>query len=572
MRTFTRAIIFFIILLVTTMSASAQSQPQDAKEPTGSITGRITVGGKAAQGVIVTLTQSDADQMKTMAGLFGQKSTAKTTTDEEGRYRFSNIAAGRYSLNPFAPALVAPIEPGAGWPPGRIVNVGDGEAVEKVDFALTRGGVITGRITDAQGRPVVGQIVMLSPTDENAKSPQAIDPFAGSPLGKSMYMTDDRGIYRVYGMAAGRYLVSFGIANAGGVTLSLKRSYHAQTFHPGVTDKAKATIVEVKEGGEATGVDIRLGLPSQTYKASGRVVDAATGKPAGNAVVNYGAVGNELKIIMPHGLGALANSRGEFQLDSIAQGRYYAFASFDEGSESYSDSTPFEITSGDVTGLVVKVHRGLTVSGIISIEGTDDPATLASLTQIQVNAYVTGPDATAPRNFTARVAADGAFSITGLQPGMLHIYINRFFVPTKLAVLRIERNGIRQQGGLQINAGESLADVRIVLANANCALRGQIKVTGDASLEDAILEVAAHRTGEDNLMSTETSEVDQNGRFAFKDLLPGDYEITVYSLKPGNAQGKDKPVLARQNVTVMNDTEANVTLTVDLGGKKDKGQ
>lgn len=572
MRVLMRAAAIALILFAAALSASARFQSQEGKEPTGSITGHVTIGGKGMQGVIVMLTRNDANAMRTMAGVFGQKSTVKATTDEEGRYQFSNIAAGRYSINPFAPIFVIPSEPGAGWPPGKIVNIADGETIEKMDFALTRGGVITGRITDAQGRPVVGQIVTLTPAEDANKKPQSADPFMGTALGNPMYKTDDRGIYRIYGLSAGSYLVSVSPSNTGGVQLNLKRSYHAQTFHPGVTDKTKASIVEVKEGNEANGIDIKLGLPAQTYKASGRIVDAVTGKPIANAVANYGVATGEAKIVMPRGLGTLANSKGEFQINQIAQGRYHAFVSFDEGSDSYSDSTPFEISNGDVTGIVIKAHRGLSVSGIVSIEGTTDPSTLASLTQIQLNGYITGPDAVAPKDITARIAADGTFRMTGLRPGTLHIYINRFFVPTKLAVVRLERGGIRQPAsGLQINPGESPADVRIVLADANAVLRGQIRVAGEGSLEDASLEVALYRAGNEGQFPNDTAEIDAAGRFVFENLLPDQYEIRVnVATSPG--PGKEKTTLLKQTVSVTNEVEANVTLTVDLGDKKDKKQ
>ena len=563
MQVLKRAMLFALILLVAVTAARAQSQPQETKEPTASITGRVTVGGKAAQGVIVTIMRADSGATSTAVGILGHKSAAKTTTDEEGNYRFANLAAGRYLINPFAPALVIPSQ---GWPPGKPINIGDGEAVTKTDFALTRGGVVTGRVIDAQGRPVVGQIITLTPAEEGDKKPQQFDPLAATPFGKSMYMTDDRGIYRLYGLNAGRYLVSLSASNAGGINLNLKRSYQAQTFHPGVTDKSKAAIVEIKEGGEATGVDIRLGLPSQTYKASGRIVDAATGKPISTIVANYGAVQAETKMIMPRGLGAVANSKGEFRFDSIVPGRYHAFASFDQESESYSDSTPFEISNGDVTGLVIKVHRGLSVSGIVTVEGTDDPATLASLTQIQLNAYMEGAEANAPREFTAKIAADGTFRLTGLQPGTARLYVNRFFVPTKLTVLRIERNGVAQQNGLQVNPGESLTDVRIVLANATGVLRGQIKVTGNVSLEDVSLLVSVHRAGQEGPMSYQTIEANMSGRFTFDDLLPGEYEIIV---KATNLNDK-KSATVKQNVTVSGEAETNVTLTVDLSKKNNE--
>ena len=37
----------------------------------------------------------------------------------------------------------------------KTVNVGAGEEVKKIDFTLVPGGVITGRIIDANGKPVI---------------------------------------------------------------------------------------------------------------------------------------------------------------------------------------------------------------------------------------------------------------------------------------------------------------------------------------------------------------------------------------------------------------------------------
>jgi hypothetical protein len=570
MRALKRSAILIILLAISVVSVIAQPQPQEAKEPTASITGRVTVGGKPISGVIITLTQSNPDSFKTMGGLFSPRSMAKATTDEEGQYRLEKLAAARYLITPFAPALVLPSELNSTWPPGRTINLTDGQGLEKVDFALTRGGVITGRVTNADGQPVIATMVTLANVDETGKK-APMDPLAYSPLGKSMYLTDDRGIYRLYGLSAGRYILSIG-AVAGAPAFDLKSRYHTQTFHPGVTDKAKATIIELKEGSEATGADIRLGLASQSYKASGRIVDANTGKPIPSVVANYGATMGDGKSVLPRGLGAVTDSKGEFKIDTLVPGRYYAFAWFDEETDSYSDLSPFEITSGDVTGLVVKVHRGQSVTGIISVEGTSDPDQIANLSQLQMAAYVTpGNDLLAPRNLTAKIAADGSFRITGVQPGKLRIYINRFFVPTKLRVLRVERNGVVQPDGIQISASESPSDVRVVLTNASGIIRGQAIFTGGTLADDMLLEVKAHRLGEAGLEDSEEAVIDASGRFIFENLLPGEYELT---LRQAGAQSttdkKDLPAISsfKQRVTVSNEMEASITLTIDLTSTK----
>ena len=84
----------------------------------------------------------------------------------------------------------------------KAIDLADGENVENQEIALKRGAVITGRVTDASGKPLVEQRVELTRLDERGQ------PARGAP-GFSPYanLTDDRGIYRIYGLQAGRYLV-----------------------------------------------------------------------------------------------------------------------------------------------------------------------------------------------------------------------------------------------------------------------------------------------------------------------------------------------------------------------------
>jgi hypothetical protein len=564
MRAFIKLFMLTILLFIFAMPTPAQSS--STLPASGSITGRVTLGGKAAPNVTVILARAATDTSKSMTAMYEAKPVTRVTTDSEGVYRFEHLAAGRYSLTTYALAHVAPDNP-AGWSPGRVINVAEGQAVEKQDFALTRGGVITGRVTDAQGHAAVDQMITLTPAD-NDKPATLANELMDSPFGKTMCMTDDRGIYRIYGLPAGRYLVSMGVTRMASFNSLGRQRYHEQTFHPGVTDRAKAAIVEIKEGAEVSGIDIRLGLPSQTYKASGRIVDAATGKPFSSAGVNYGTTHGQTKTVSPSALGTTPNARGEFQLDGIMPDKYHAFASFDEDSEFYSDAAPFEITNADVTGITVKVHRGQTVSGTVVLEGGADQQTQVSLAQVRLQAVNRTDEISAPRQVAARIAPDGSFRLTGVQPGHLSFYINQFFEPTKFVVLKTERGGLAQKDGVQIAAGETVTDVRVVLAIASGTLRGEVKATGDGSLDDCLIDVTATRTGGDQPFSKDTNEVDASNRFIIDDLIPGDYEVYVQVV---SLEGRGSIMAsAMQRVTVMKDAETSITLTVDLSAKKDK--
>lgn len=134
-----------------------------ARDSSASISGRVTVGDKAAAGITVVATMSSS--------FFDIKTVAKTTTDEDGNYKLSGLAAGRFTILPLAKSYIV-ASGGAFKEPGQAVNVAEGETISKIDFALVRGGVVTGRITDAEGHPLISEKVSIVSNDSADAVPQ----------------------------------------------------------------------------------------------------------------------------------------------------------------------------------------------------------------------------------------------------------------------------------------------------------------------------------------------------------------------------------------------------------------
>src|SRR5712692_1771035 len=379
----TRLLCFSLILAITILShysANAQVQPPDAKaKGTASISGRVTVGNKAAAGILITA----------LGGTNQQTVAAKATTDADGRYGFEGLAMGQFTVAPVAPVYVLPDNSPFGR--GKLVNLASGEAVEGIDFKLARGGVITGRVTDADGRPVIEERISLTPIDES-----------GAPLRQQysfysnyqMYQTDDRGVYRIYGLAAGRYKVSSG--DEAGISAGLRSSgFYQKSYYPSATNAAQASIVELGEGGEAKNINITLGHRAATYTASGRNVDADTGQPVPGIPFAFGPLQQNQSQSYIAGMmspGTPTNSQGEFRLEGLEPGRYGVFISTgrpDSASGYYSDPLIFEVLDGDVTNLEIKAQRGLNLSGAIVAESITDKSALARLSSLRISANVT---------------------------------------------------------------------------------------------------------------------------------------------------------------------------------------
>jgi hypothetical protein len=88
---------------------------------------------------------------------------ARATTDKEGRFKLTNVTAGRYYQTSLAAAYFAPSEDRIA--PGRIVTFQKGEDLEGVELNLIPGGVITGRVITAGGYPVIGHEIYVRFTD-----------------------------------------------------------------------------------------------------------------------------------------------------------------------------------------------------------------------------------------------------------------------------------------------------------------------------------------------------------------------------------------------------------------------
>jgi hypothetical protein len=585
MRAVRLLMIIALMLFTAAVNSSAQSSVREQGEGTAVITGRVTVNGKPAAGVVMTLSRVDPKREETMMGMFQREPLIKASTDNEGRYRLTGLQAARYKVAPFAPSHLSLVKEDYSGE-SRTVTAADGETVQDIDFALLRGGVITGRVTKADGRPLIGEPVSCSPVadekqpslkdeedeeeeDEEDKEVYVSNRSAGP--GGNEFKTDDRGVYRIYGLSPGRYVLSVGAESR---PFEVKRRAHAVTYHPGVTDKAKATIIEVALGGEVANADIKLGLPALTFRVSGRVIDADTGKPLEKAIIMSGPATESAGSLSSVGSTGLSNEKGEFRLEGIQVGRHAAVATFgfDGQSEYYSDKAEFDIKSEDVTGLVIKARRGLVVSGTAILETTSDATAAAKLAQVDLMAYGSQNDGQMPIFSRSKINPDGSFQFRGLKPGKAQILINSFTGEKRFHVTRIERGGVELKESLEIASGDQITDLRVVLTYANSSIRGQVKIEGGALPKGTHLSVVAVRKSQADRMSQfgrgpKSSYVDANGRFEFEEILAGEYEITV-TANIDHRNTDAPPATATQTVMVAPDAEITVTLVLDLSRKE----
>jgi hypothetical protein len=552
MRTTARYWLFAVLLLQAPLITFGQSPAKATKTPPTIISGKVTIKDKPAQGVIVMLRRSDvfSNQFENLP---------RGTTTADGTYQIVGVPPGSFEVTPSAPAYVA-----SAGQKNRTVVVGEGELIENINFSLVKGGVITGKVVDADARPLVAQLVNLFRAEafeqrppQGAQTPQRSNPV--SPSGSAT--TDDRGVYRLFGLAAGRYKVAVGRSDETyNLNVSPSRATFLQVFHPDVNDQAKATIIEVSEGSETTNVDITMGRPIQTYSASGRVVDGETGAPMPG--IRFGL--QRMRPDRPEFFPSIAvtTSQGEFIFEGLINGKYSAVIMPEPNNELRADPVTFDLLDQDVSGLTVRMNKGASISGVVIVDN-DNKGSAALLATRRVNTFVQSPNNLGGlgQNSSSAIAPDGTFRLGGLPAGTAFINVsnpqgdidNKGFV-----LLRIERDGVVQPRGVEIRDGENLTGLKAVVSFGSATLRGVIKVNGEVP-ENASYFIRLTRGGEP-LSTLRPTRVDARGRFMVEGLPPGQYEIsatvmspTARSIKPGT-----------QQVSVQDGSVAEVEIMVEL--------
>jgi hypothetical protein len=522
------------ILVVFTIAVSTYAQTTPVKDPPATITGKVTLKGKGVAGVVIALRKNNES--------YGPESyNLRGVTDSDGEYRIADVPAGNYQIIPSAPGFACSVDRN-----GQNLIVNKGDTIENMDFTLRPGGVITGKVVDPDGRPIIEEEVSAIPQQD--KNRRVSFP--------SSVLTDDRGVYRIFGLTPNTYKVSIGRDTGsffGGSRISYRR-----TYYPGTPDAAQATNIDVTEGSETTNIDITVNRTLMTYTASGRIVDAATGQPLPN--LNYGItyfIDSSSRSSWNNRTPSTA--RGEFKFDNLVPGKYAVSIIADKDSNWRSDQMTFEIVDQDVSNLVIKATRGNSISGVLVVEGVDDKAILDRLSRMGVSASVAGSGDDSTWSGQSVMSTGGRFTIMGLRSGLVTFYLPR---RDSFRILRVEYNGAVQPArGFELKEGQQLEGVRIILQYANASLHGAIEIENGPLPENARVAVTLKAPGDDRMGSDNFAQVDARGQFMMEGLVPGNYELTVGAYIPG---APPLVINKKQDVVVTAGSPTNVTVKIDL--------
>ena len=501
---------------------SPSAQTNTDRPTTGSISGKVVnESGQPMAGAsaMVRLINSQA---------FGGRTVE---TDTDGNFTVNNLSPGLYSVSANAPAYTSMIpDPNN---PAPYYRIGD-----TANVRLIRGGVITGTVTNAAGEAVIAVSVRaMMVRDMNGKRPTSAFVAGGQA------QTDDRGIYRMYGLIPGTYIVSAGGLSMSQTFMFNPYEFDVPTYAPSGT---RDTAAEVSvRGGEESNVDIRYrGEPGHVISGTVKASTASNGAsismtPAEGSIM---PTGNSFQ--PPGGRGFSFNGVADGEYDLVAQ----EFTPNQMGPAfviRLSEPKRVIVKGASVTGIELVPKPLASVSGRIVLESSKVPECqgkrppLLAETLVHVRRPQSDPEkgVRSLRQFASSGSPDakGEFVMRNLNAGKYQFdprfyarywYVQSITLPgTATTAAKSPAASAKTDAAANwttVKFGDQLTNLTITLAEGAASVRGKL-ASGEPTPGMVLYLVPSEPDKAADVLRFFVTEIAADGTFALNNLPPGRY-------------------------------------------------
>jgi hypothetical protein len=549
-------------LLVTN---SALPPVQQAPGATGQIAGRLV---SADRGQPVRKAQ-----IKLVA--LSPRQAVTAVTDAEGRFGFSGLPAGEYSLSAAKPGFLESVygalRPGPAIP-GVTLRLAAGQVLNDLVFRLPRGGAIAGIVSDEFGDPAYNVPVRaVRFTYENGlRVPR--------PAGNAT--TDDLGSYRIAGLLPGEYVVSAvpreSVAAAAASAESLRNRQaqilaeakrdgseraaaasferarrelgrdpaappepvgYVATYHPSSPNGTSAARVRLGTSEQMTAVDIQL-LSLRTSTIRGAVM----GPTGGAASATVYLIDPAMPIPGVATWFTRTDANGRFAFHGVPPGTYVALTQAPTGKpgQELTASTDVHAGDGGTLDITLTLKAGVTASGSLDLDtlrGVD-----VRRLQIDLLRILSPADWEVPLG-TSVVDTEGRFAIGGLAPGSYRFSVRGLPDGWRLDSAMVD--------SIETADHNLRIDSRPIGGVVLKFVRGGAQISGVASnpsgpvTDHAVLLFPADRDlWVPQSRRIHVAQPDADGRYTIRNLPAGDYRLALV-VPPETGQQFDREFLAQ---------------------------
>lgn len=549
------------VSLQTTQGQSVDSTAN--KIPPNSITGRVvTPTGEPITNATVFVSRLNAP---------GPARPSPSGAD--GSFVISGLESGVFNVSASAPSYI-PLDVESSSK--EYHRVGD-----SVTVMMIKGGIINGKVRDADGQPVVAVRV-------RALMVRDADGQPGAGTASIERATDDRGIYRLYGLQPGTYVVSaggdfgggpsggaggrgaggFGAGGRGGFggggfgggglgagAANAVYSRDAPTFAPS-SARDTAEEIAVAAGVEVNDVDIE-------YR--GERGHAVSGTVKASGVVKGGYSFSTVTL-------SLAKHEGETVSATVARGSAFAFYGVADGEYELEAQTPngaggasvslpvhISVNGANVSGVVLNTNPLASISGRVAFEPSAAPE-CKNKPQPRLEEILIGArrevkreskEPHLPARFASATSApanNGSFVLDKLEPGQYRLsanffakdwYLRAMTLPSTTAVAA-PRAPVKVQpanqpaatrgtdvirDGLPLKFGSRVTGLTVALTEGAGTLHGHVVVAEGEKPAPGLFVylIPAEKDQGDNALRFFATAVGGDGSFTIGNVPPGLY-------------------------------------------------
>jgi protocatechuate 3,4-dioxygenase beta subunit len=476
-----------------------------------------------------------------------------TITDDDGRFAFANLPAGRFTITASKPAYPSasygarrPNRPGAG------VLVSDGQQVTDIAITLARGAVITGTVFDEQGQPIPGVPVMPWEVRASLSGQRTLDMPA---TGGVATTTDDHGEFRFFGLPPGEYTVGtswFYSGLAGNVRVpsdaEIQEAFqaasnptagarppavrpdtapgynYAKVFHPNTLDPMTAATVQLHAGEVRNGMDVHMQFrPMSKIEA---VVSGPEGTVSGARISiartsNVSALNSVLVSSVP--------PTGRYESPSLGPGDYTVTVQTQAAADRPAMWAMRSVTLVDAEPMPValELQPAMTLTGRVVFDSISQvpppfPSVRVSFYGVSRSTWATLPAVT--------VDATGTFTRDGVLPAGFRVGASVADGSSSRWTLKSVTMGGQDVTDLpvELRPGES-APLIVTMTDRMSEVSGTlIDPAGQPSTDYFVVAIAADRAYWTPLSRRiVSSRPDARGRFLFRALPAGEYRLAA---------------------------------------------
>ena len=543
-------LLLVLMVLVHLFGLTVRAQAGDAKTaPSGVISGRVTnPTGELPTNAIVYVSASPSDYV------VGQPRS--TAVNSDGSFKFEGLDVGVYRVWTGAPGFVTdgPIGPDA----RAFVHTG-----ESTNLRLRKGGVITGTVLNSNSAPVVGASVRaFRVRDEAGKPVETVSAF-------NERFTDDRGVYRIYGLTPGTYVVAAGGASRTyGSYGTTGYDQDVPTYAPSST-RDTAMEITIKSGEEATADVQYRGDPG--HAISGKILGVAASTSQLTGGVTIAVVDVKTHTVVMNSNTSLFYQYA-FAIYGIADGDYELVAQlFSQQTRDIKASEPkrIKVQGADVTGITLTVAPLPAISGRVLLDNSTSECVTHRDNALQQTVILGRRDKQAAKSVDSKsnptteqvplmfsdqttdavADAKGDFALRNLHAGTYRL---SFSLPGRGWYVKSVTQGLNPRNadvrivsdGITLNS-QSVSGLNVTLAEGAALIRGTVVTAEGKPVRDRKLVyfVPAEKENAANLLRYFEVRSEADGTFELRHIPPGQYLLMSADADENRPAG----VLVRQD-------------------------